>query len=66
MVFIKEYYYLSNFYPIEVEFGGIRYPSSEAAYQAQKSLAPSVRAAFAGYRAAIAKKEGQKLVVRPD
>lgn len=66
MTFIKEYYFLSNFYPVEVEFDGIRYPSSEAAYQAQKSLDPSVRAKFAEYRADIAKKEGQKVKLRPD
>ena len=66
MTFIKEYYYLSNFYPVEVEFDGIRYPSSEAAYQAQKSLDPSVRAMFAMYRADIAKHEGQKVALRAD
>ena len=66
MTFIQEYYFLSNFYPVEVEFDGIRYPSSEAAYQAQKSLDPSVRAKFAEYRADIAKKEGQKVKLRPD
>ena len=30
------YFWLSNFYPCEVYVGGIRYPSSENAYQAAK------------------------------
>lgn len=35
--FEKEYDFLSNFYPCEINFDGIDYPSSEHAYQAAKS-----------------------------
>jgi ribA/ribD-fused uncharacterized protein len=36
--FEGEYRYLSNFWPAEVEFEGIRYPSVEHAYQSAKTL----------------------------
>ena len=35
--FSGRYFFLSNFYPTPVEYEGIRYPSSECAYQAAKS-----------------------------
>ena len=35
--FVGEYYFLSNFYPCSIEHDGLRYPSSEHAYQAAKS-----------------------------
>ena len=34
--FFGKYRFLSNFYDAEVKFGGVTYPSSEAAYQASK------------------------------
>lgn len=37
MIFRGEYAFLSNFYPCEVLYEGILYPSSEHAYQAAKS-----------------------------
>lgn len=37
MIFRGEYAFLSNFYPCEVIYEGIVYPSSEHAYQAAKS-----------------------------
>ncbi len=36
--FQGEYRFLSNFWLAEIEFGGILYPSSEHAYQAQKFI----------------------------
>ena len=34
--FRNEYFFLSNFYPCEVKYGGLTYQCSEAAFQAQK------------------------------
>lgn len=34
--FRGEYYFLSNFYPCQIKYKGMRYPSVENAYQAQK------------------------------
>jgi hypothetical protein len=36
-LFTGRYFFLSNFYPTPVVYKGIRYPSSECAYQAAKS-----------------------------
>jgi ribA/ribD-fused uncharacterized protein len=58
--------FLSNFYPAPVVVGGIRYGTSEAAYQAQKSLDETVRAHFAEYHPGKAKRKGQQIVMRPD
>jgi ribA/ribD-fused uncharacterized protein len=41
--FREEHYWLSNMYETAVEFEGLRYGSSEAAYQAQKFLDPAIR-----------------------
>jgi hypothetical protein len=35
--FAGRFFFLSNFYPTPVEYEGVRYPSSECAYQAAKS-----------------------------
>lgn len=37
------YRFLSNFYPSEIEYGGIVYPTVEHAYQAQKTLDDNLR-----------------------
>lgn len=58
--------FLSNFYPAPVVVGGIRYGTSEAAYQAQKSLDEAVRTRFAEYPPGKAKRKGQQIVIRPD
>jgi ribA/ribD-fused uncharacterized protein len=41
--FKGEYAFLSNMYPCDVWYEGIKYPSSENAYQAAKTLDSSVR-----------------------
>jgi N-glycosidase YbiA len=41
--FSKEYAFLSNFYPSEVEFDGVIYPTVEHAFQAAKTLNPTER-----------------------
>jgi ribA/ribD-fused uncharacterized protein len=58
--------FLSNFYPAPVVVGGIRYGTSEAAYQAQKSLDEAVRTRFAEYPPGKAKRKGQQIAMRPD
>ncbi len=37
---VDKYRFLSNFYPAEVEWNGIKYPTVEHAYQAAKTLNP--------------------------
>lgn len=41
--FSGKYFFLSNFYPCQVEFESIIYPSSEHAYMAAKTVDVSVR-----------------------
>lgn len=59
--FDKEYAFLSNFYPCEVN----AYKSAEAAYQAQKCENPADRAQFAALDAGPAKRLGRTVKVRP-
>lgn len=59
-------FYLSNFYPCNVDYEGIMYPSSEHAYQASKVLDEKTRREVAQLIfPAAAKKVGQKLKLRP-
>ena len=59
-------FYLSNFYPCNVDYEGIMYPSSEHAYQAAKSLDIQVRREMSALIfPAAAKKVGQKIKLRP-
>lgn len=54
--------FLSNFYPVEVEYDGLTYPSSEAAYQAAKSGDPKIREVFTHITdPAVAKKLGRMI-----
>lgn len=61
--FRGDYRFLSNFYLADVEFEGIRYPSTEHAYQAAKTLNKEERAKFASpdVSSAQAKKMGADL-----
>ncbi len=43
MVFRGKYSFLSNFYPVKIEYEGIVYPSVEHAYQAAKVLDVNLR-----------------------
>lgn len=60
------YGFLSNFYEAPVTFGGLTYPTSEAAYQAQKTLAADERERFTLFSPGKAKRAGGKLTPRPD
>lgn len=58
--------WLSNFWPCTVFFEGMRFLSSEAAYQAAKTRDMEERTRFQVMGAGTSKKEGRKLVVRDD
>lgn len=64
--FQGEYRFLSNFWPCEVTFEGKVYSTTEAAYQAAKTLDESIREIFTSYNPFKAKKAGQSLEVRDD
>jgi len=58
--------FLSNFYPVPVTFEGVRYPSSENAYQAEKSGNPARRISFVAISPAHSKKLAKRIPKRPD
>lgn len=59
--------FLSNFYPVMVEYEGIRYPTSEHAFQAAKTLSQAERRKIAGLPTpGQAKRAGQRVTLRPD
>lgn len=64
--FKGNYRFLSNFAPCDVYLDGKQYPSVEHAYQAAKTMDPTLRVPFESGTAAEAKKRGKKLVKRPD
>jgi ribA/ribD-fused uncharacterized protein len=65
--FQGEYRYLSNFWPAEVVFEGMTYPTAEHAYQAAKSLDPAERQRIAAAPTpAQAKQAGRALKPRDD
>lgn len=61
-----EFRWLSNYYPCPVVYEGRQYLSSEAAYQAAKTLDLEDRKRFEKMGAGTSKKEGQKVVMRSD
>lgn len=65
-MFREEYEFLSNFYPAKVQFEGICYYNSEAAYQAQKCKNPDEKKQFAAMYADEAKRVGRKVEMRDD
>lgn len=64
--FFGPYRFLSNFEPCTVEYDGMTYTCSEAAYQAAKTTDVSLRIAFTTMNGSKAKFAGQKLTLRPD
>ena len=66
-MFRDDYGFLSNFYPCSVVYEGIRYPSSEHAYQAAKTLKISDRNKIAKlWTATSAKRMGRRIELRKD
>lgn len=64
--FVDEYYFLSNFYPIDVWFAGIKFKNSEAAFQAMKCIDPKDRLQFENLTPSQAKRLGRSIKLRPD
>lgn len=60
------YYFLSNFYEAPVEYKGLTYCNSEAAYQAQKAENELIRYDFTILPAGKAKRLGRAIAVRSD
>jgi len=61
-----EYACFSNFYPCEVFYDGIKYKSSETAWQSLKTSDYEVRKTFANLSPADAKKKGRLVRLRDD
>lgn len=64
--FIDKYYFLSNFYPVDVWFAGIKFKNSEAAFQAMKCIDPKDRVEFENLAPSQAKRLGRSIQLRPD
>lgn len=64
--FRGEYRFLSNFYPCIVEYEGMKFMSTENAYQAAKTLDKAKRKAFQWCSPGAAKKAGSNIQVRED
>lgn len=66
-LFRDEYFFLSNFYPVEIKLDGIVYPNAEAAFQAQKTLNVEERRKFSMLKNPVqAKRLGRKVKLRDD
>lgn len=64
--FKGDYYYLSNFYEIDIIYEGITYKNNEAAFQAQKCVNKDDRLQFSTLNASEAKHLGRKVNLRKD
>ncbi len=65
--FRDEYFFLSNFYPVEIKLDGIVYPNAETAFQAQKTLDVEERRKFSMLEKPVqAKRLGRKVKLRDD
>ena len=65
--FHKEgYEFLSNFYEVNVEYGGLVYGSNEAAFQAQKCLTEEEKILFTEFSPSKSKGVGRRVILRPD
>lgn len=64
--FRLKYRFLSNFYPVRIEYDGIIYNNSEAAFQAQKCTDQISKLQFSSYTPYEAKRIGRTVELRPD
>lgn len=62
--FSGKYFFLSNFYPSDVEYGGFVYKNNEAAFQSQKD--PSRQLEFTLLNPSEAKRLGRRVTLRKD
>lgn len=64
--FKERYSFLSNFYIAPVAYNGLTFQSSEAAYQAQKTLNEGQRRKFTKLAPNKAKAKGRSVILRDD
>lgn len=64
--FDGQYRFLSNFYPCRIEYEGLVYQSTEAAFQASKTLLITERERFTHLGASAAKRLGKRVKLRSD
>lgn len=65
--FKGELRFLSNFYPVDIEFDGLVYPSVEHAYVAAKTLDPFLRSCISDVPTpGQVKRMGRDIALRPD
>lgn len=64
--FRNQYYFLSNFYNVPIEYEGITYRNNEAAFQAQKTLDLKERQKFSELNPSMAKLNGRNVILRKD
>lgn len=61
----NEYAFLSNYYPCDVEYEGLKFKNSEAAFQAQKEISLKKRAEYCDLPPNEAKRKGRQAILRP-
>lgn len=64
--FRGNYYYLSNFYDVDLVYDGLRYSNSESAFQAQKTLDNDFKIKFSFRSGKSAKSLGKSVKLRED
>ena len=62
----EQYRFLSNFYEARIEYGGLAYGNSEAAFQAQKCITEEEKIQFTKYGPGKSKGIGRRVQLRPD
>lgn len=65
-LFRSKYGFLSNFYSCEIEYEGIKYPTTEHAYQAAKFDDPEIKMQIASLPSPLAAKQAGKLSIVSD
>ncbi len=64
--FFNQFRFLSNYHICDIEYEGLKYSSSEAAYQAAKSTDNEVRSKFTSLYPPESKKFGYQIELRSD
>lgn len=64
--FRGKYFFLSNFYPVKVNYNGLEYQNNEAAFQAQKVLDEQSKLPFTQMSPTDAKRRGKHVKLRQD
>lgn len=66
MRFKREYYFLSNFYPCEINYDGRVFKNAEAAFQSAKCINEADKDKFCDLNGKEAKRLGRKVNIIPD